>query len=148
MKKIFSLLSMAGLLFVFIAAMDANNATKNTLEGVWELEHQYIWENNEIIDTLYNFDGYRQVKMYSQGKVMWTRYNPADSNEWFGYGTYDVKGDILEEQLEYASDAMMKIVDTVQVFRFQLEFLSDGYRQTSLDDEGNRYTSETYKRVE
>ena len=134
---------------ILLSASNKNDTiNSSSLEGVWELEYQYIWENNEIVDTLYNFDGYRQVKMFSKGKVMWTRYNPADSNEWFGYGTYEIKGNILEEQLEYASDAMMKIVDTVQVFRFEVDFTSKGYSQTSLDDQGNRYNTETYKRVE
>lgn len=149
MKKIVSLVLLSGMVVILLSASNKNSSVNsNSLEGVWELEYQYIWENNEIVDTLYNFDGYRQVKMFSKGKVMWTRYNPADSNEWFGYGTYEIKGNILEEQLEYASDAMMKIVDTVQVFRFEVDFTSKGYSQTSLDDEGNRYNTETYKRVE
>ena len=100
------------------------------------------------MDTLYNLNGYRQVKMYSKGKVMWTRFNPTDSNEWFGYGSYEVKDGMLEEQLEYASNAMMKIVDTVQVFRFQLETTPDTFTQTSLDEEGKKYNSEIYKRLE
>lgn len=149
MKHLLSLVLLVGSLLVFMSAsVNTNPTSSDSLEGVWELEYQYIWEDNQIVDTLYNFDGYRQVKMYSKGKVMWTRYNPADSNEWFGYGTYELKGDILEEQLEYASDAMMKIVDTVQVFRFQVEFTKDGYNQTSLDESGNRYNTESYKKLE
>ena len=79
------------------------------------------YKNNQIQDTLYNLEGYRQVKMYSKGKIMWTRFNPKDTNEWFGYGTYKIVDGYLEERLEYASNEMMKIVDTVQVFRFELE---------------------------
>ena len=79
---------------------------------------------------------------------MWTRFNPADSNEWFGYGVYEVKDGVLEERLEYASDAMMKIVDTVQVFRFDLEITKKHYSQTSHDADGNRYVSENYVRLE
>lgn len=133
---------------IFISADSSDSALEAGLEGVWDLEHQFIYENNEIMDTLYNRNGYRQVKMYSKGKVMWTRFNPADSNEWFGYGTYDVKDGILEERLEYASDAMMKIVDTVQVFRFELDVSKDRYSQTSFDDDGNKYVSENYIRIE
>lgn len=149
MKQFISLILLAGTMLLFLSATEENtNEPSNSLEGVWELQYQYIWEDNQIVDTLLNFDGYRQVKMYSKGKVMWTRFNPADSNEWFGYGTYEIDGDILKEQLEYASNAMMKIVDTVQVFRFQIEFTKEGYNQTSLDESGNRYNTESYKRLE
>lgn len=122
--------------------------SNNSLQGVWELEHQYIYDNNEILDTLYNLNGYRQVKMYSKGKVMWTRYDPSNSSEWYGYGSYDIVDGILEERLEYASNAMMKIVDTVQVFRFQLEMGKDSYSQISFDNDGKKYNSENYKRIE
>jgi len=149
MKKISVLILIGAIAGLFLSnAKTENTIDGKMLEGVWELQHQYIYENNEILDTIYNLNGYRQVKMYSKGKVMWTRYNPTDSNEWFGYGSYDVKDGILEERLEYASNAMMQIVDTVQVFRFELKFNNDMYSQTSLDDEGNRYNTESYLRLE
>ncbi|MEZ4858409.1 MAG: hypothetical protein R2781_06320 [Flavobacteriaceae bacterium] len=134
---------------VFISATKTESVQDNySLEGVWEMEHQYIYENNEILDTLYNLNGARQVKVYSKGKVMWSRFDPTDSNEWFGYGTYEVNEGILEERLEYASQAMMKIVDTVQVFRFQLKLEKNSYNQISFDKDGNKYNSENYTRIE
>lgn len=148
MKKPVLLLACISVFLLFISASVTEKLPKADLEGVWELEHQYIYENDQITDTLYNLNGYRQVKIYSKGKVMWTRFNPEDSNEWFGYGQYQIKDGILEEQLEYASDAMMKIVDTVQVFRFELEVSKDHYSQVSLDAAGNRYVSENYRRLE
>jgi len=149
MKKLTLLTCCLLSLFVFISAThNESPPTANSLEGVWNLEHQYIFENNEILDTLYNLNGYRQVKMYSKGKVMWSRYNPTDTNEWFGYGSYTVKDGILEERLEYASNQMMKIIDTVQVFRFELEMGKNTYSQISLDEKGNRYNSENYLRIE
>lgn len=135
------------LLFIS-AGKQTNELTKISLVGVWELQHQFIYENDEIQDTLFNLDGYRQVKMYSKGKVMWTRFNPADENEWFGYGTYTIKDGFLEERLEYASNSMMKIVDTVQVFRFRIETDKKTYSQVSFEDDGSRNVSEHYKRVE
>jgi len=147
MKKSVLFLACSSVFLLFISASVTEKLPKADLEGVWELEHQYIYENDRIADTLYNLNGYRQVKMYSKGKVMWTRFNPEDSNEWFGYGQYKIKDGMLEEQLEYASDAMMKIVDTVQVFRFELEISRDSYSQVSLDAEGNRYVSENYRRL-
>ncbi len=134
---------------IFISATKTSTSQNEiNLEGVWELKHQFLVENDQVTDTLYNLNGYRQVKIYTKGKVMWTRFNPADSNEWFGYGSYEVKDDILEEHLEYASDAMMRIVDTVQVFRFELEMTKNTYSQFSLDENGNRDSSENYVRVE
>ncbi|MBW2936958.1 hypothetical protein KXJ69_02505 [Aureisphaera sp. CAU 1614] len=149
MKKLAIIAFSILLAVVFIAASTTEgNQNEYSLEGVWEMKHQYIYENNEILDTLYNLNGYRQVKIYSKGKVMWSRYNPTDTNEWFGYGTYEVKDGILEEQLEYASQAMMKIVDTVQVFRFELKLGKDTYSQISFDNDGNKYNSENYTRIE
>ncbi len=119
-----------------------------SLEGVWEMKHQYIYENNEIQDTLFDVNGKRQVKIYSNGKVMWSRYSPKDANDWFGYGSYLIADGFLEERLEYASNAMMKIIDTTAVFRFELVLGNNTYSQISLDEEGDRYNSENYKRIE
>ncbi len=118
------------------------------LEGVWELKHQFLYnENNQISDTVLNQNGYRQVKMYSKGKVMWTRYDPKDNNEWFGYGTYTIKDGMLEERLEYASGPMMKIVDTTQVFKFELVMGTNSYQQIDVDKEGHYVLAENYNKI-
>jgi hypothetical protein len=149
MKKITLLTCCLLSAFIFVSAsFSEGSPNAKSLEGVWDLKHQFIYENNEILDTLYNLNGYRQVKMYSKGKVMWSRFNPSDTNEWFGYGSYSVKDGILEERLEYASNSMMEIIDTVQVFRFELEMDKGSYSQISLDEKGNRYNSENYERIE
>lgn len=121
---------------------------KASLEGVWELQNQQMYENGTVSETMENENGYRQVKMYSKGKVMWTRNDPSDSNEWFGYGTYSIKDGMLEERLEYASGPMMKIVDTTQVFRFELIIEKKAYQQIELDEDGNRFQGESYVRLE
>ena len=82
--------------------IDEPVAGHTSLEGVWEMKHQYIYENNEIQDTLFDVDGKRQVKIYSNGKVMWSRYSPKDANDWFGYGSYKIVDGFLEERLEFA----------------------------------------------
>ena len=121
---------------------------KYNLEGVWDLQNQFLYENNEVSDTVVNQNGYRQVKIYSKGKVMWTRYDPADQNEWFGYGTYTIKDNMLEERLEYASGTMMKIIDTIDVFKFELVMGKDSYQQIALNKDGSYSNSENYKRIE
>jgi hypothetical protein len=149
MKKISLVASCLLIALVFISATKKESSpTAQSLEGVWELKHQFIFENNEILDTMYNLNGYRQVKMYSKGKVMWSRYNPTDTNEWFGYGSYTVVDGMLEERLEYASNSMMQIIDTVQVFRFELEMEKNSYSQISFDEKGRKYNSENYDRIE
>ena len=149
MKKISLVASCLLIALVFISATKKESSpTAQSLEGVWELKHQFIFENNEILDTMYNLNGYRQVKMYSKGKVMWSRYNPTDTNEWIGYGSYTVVDGMLEERLEYASNSMMQIIDTVQVFRFELEMEKNSYSQISFDEKGRKYNSENYDRIE
>ncbi len=129
--------------------MDKTTPTEPyNLEGVWELKHQFFYENNEVSDTIFNQNGYRQVKMYSKGKVMWARFDPKDSNEWFGYGTYVIKDGMLEERLEMASGPMMKIVDTMQVFIFELVMSDNSFQQIALDEEGKYSNSENYDRIE
>ncbi|WP_299436834.1 hypothetical protein [uncultured Aquimarina sp.] len=118
------------------------------LEGVWNLKYQLLYDDNQISDTIFNTNGYRQVKMYSKGKVMWTRFDPADSNEWFGYGSYIIKGNILEERLEYASGPMMKIVDTTNVFKFELIMDKNSYQQIAVDENGHYSQAENYTRIE
>ena len=47
-----------------------------TLEGTWELVNYYNYQDNEVTDTIQNQKGYRQVKMYTKSKVMWSRQVP------------------------------------------------------------------------
>ncbi len=127
--------------------LESTNLQLN-LEGVWELENQQLYEDGLLSETMKNENGYRQVKIYSQGKVMWTRYDPSDSNEWFGYGSYSITDGILEERLEYASGPMMKIVDTTQVFKFELLLGKNSFQQIQLYENGERSQGESYKRIE
>jgi len=117
------------------------------IEGTWELIDQYSYDGMEVIDTIENSDGYRQIKMFYKGKVMWTRYVPKDSIEWFGYGSYATTDSTLTETLEYGSASMMRIVDTMRVFRFELLLKKDYYQQITTDGEGNRLFSENYRRI-
>ncbi|UNY98725.1 hypothetical protein MQE36_16810 [Zhouia spongiae] len=119
-----------------------------TLEGAWELVSFYNYgTDNQITDTIPTADGYRQIKMYQAGKVMWTRYVPKDSVEWFGYGSYTNTPDQLIETLEYGSNSMMRIIDTLRVFKFELLLGEEHFTQITVDDEGQRVFSENYKRL-
>ncbi|RFN59469.1 hypothetical protein [Marixanthomonas ophiurae] len=148
MKKITSIILGLTLVAILISASTTDQQEKNTLKGVWELQDQYMYKNNMVVDTIENYKNSRQVKMYTNNKVMWTRYNPKDSVEWFGYGNYIVKDGTLEERLEYGSFQMMKIIDTTKVFRFNLEITESTFSQIALDEQGNKYYSENYTRVD
>jgi len=143
-----------GLVFLMLLLMSATNftstqpQTNTSLEGTWELVNRFNYDGLNVSDTIFNDNGYRQVKIYSKGKVMWTRYSPDDPAEWFGYGKYTNTENALEEQLEYASESMMKVIDTVQVFKFELHLEKNNYSQITLDEQGNRTFSENYVRID
>lgn len=147
MKKLLSLLFLM-LLLVSASKLGAPvPLVKSSIEGTWELVSHYNYDNNQIIDTVHATDGYRQIKMYYNGKVMWTRYVPTDSIEWFGYGSYKTTDSSLTETLEYMSASMRKITDTLSVFHFELVLDAENYSQISLDADGNRTFSENYVRL-
>jgi len=144
-----------GLVFLMLILVSATEFTSsklqtnaNSLEGTWELINRFNYDNGNVSDTLLNNNGYRQIKIYSKGKVMWTRHAPDDPTEWFGYGSYKNTQDELEEQLEFGSASMMSIQDTVKIFKFELHLYKDSYSQITLDDDGSPTFSENYKRID
>lgn len=134
--------------FILLSAIPSKTTQKSSIQGVWELVDRYTYNNNKVIDTLESTNGYRQIKMYSSDKVMWTRFVPVDSVEWFGYGSYNTSDQSLVETLEYGSNSMMKIIDTMRRFTFKLVIDENSFSQITLDDEGNSIFSENYKRLE
>ncbi|MDG3583486.1 hypothetical protein [Galbibacter pacificus] len=132
---------------VLLSGTSEDDDQKNSIQGVWELENRYTYDNNTVIDTIHNVDGYRQIKMYHEGKVMWTRFVPKDSVEWFGYGSYNTTDNALQEKLEYGSASMMRIIDTMRIFSFKLVTDKNHFSQITIDDEGNSIFSENYKRI-
>ena len=147
MKKLVLLFT---LVFVFvIAGSFTKHEPKNpTIEGTWELQSFYNYDGENVIDTIEKSDGYRQVKMYSKEKIMWTRYVPDDPNGRFGYGSYRVTDNSLIEVIEYGDDNMMKALDTMRNFTFELVLKEDTFSQITVDADGNRTFSENYKRID
>lgn len=123
-------------------------AAMHSLEGTWELQSFYNYDGQKIMDTVPITEGYRQIKMYYNGKIMWTRYVPKDSVEWFGYGSYMITEDRLIETLEYGSASMMQNISPPMVFEFELLLTDDTYSQITIDENGNRTFSENYKRID
>ena len=146
MKKLTALACL--LLLCVSGAIPPKPAAMHSLEGTWELQNFYNYDGQNIIDTVPTTEGYRQIKMYYNGKVMWTRYVPKDSVEWFGYGSYRITEDRLIETLEYASASMMQNISPPMVFEFELLLTDDTYSQITIDENGNRTFSENYKRID
>ncbi|MDO1511480.1 hypothetical protein Q2T41_02220 [Maribacter confluentis] len=148
MKKIIGLIA---LLLILVSAASTNTLKTDymhTIEGTWELESFYNYDGQQVIDTVPTTDGYRQVKMYYNGKIMWSRYVPVDKVGRFGYGTYHITEDRLVETLEYGDNEMIQAMDTMRIFTFELMLSDDKFSQISLDEEGNRTFSENYKRID
>jgi hypothetical protein len=127
-----------------------SNDKKLSIEGTWELISRYNYVDNKVSDSFGLGEGYRQVKIYTPTKVMWCRMRPADSSEWFGYGSYEINPaqDSLKEVLDYGSTMMSKIIDEEKEFTFELQLMKNSFIQIELDDDGNRVISENYIRIE
>lgn len=143
------LIPTAGIVLILMSFVSVKftQSVETGLEGPWKLKSIHIYEDNRIIDTIVSSEEYKQIKIYSEGKVMWTRYVPKDSAEWFGYGSYKVTDGTLEETLEYGSSSMMKIIDTMRVFRFKLEVSKNNFSQITVDANGQYTQAENYERI-
>lgn len=132
----------------FATANNARQTITTTLEGTWELVDYYNYEDNNVIDTVKNQPGYRQVKMFTKTKIMWSRQVPRDSTEYFGFGSYTVNEGMLIETLEYGSESMLRVIDTMRVFSFELDLQPNRFSQIEIGPEGDRIYSENYVRIE
>ncbi|MBO3100137.1 hypothetical protein [Gelidibacter pelagius] len=118
------------------------------LNGTWEMVSYYNYVDNEIVDSFQTNIGYKQVKMYTDRKVMWSKNVPGDSTEWFGYGDYTADDNELTEILEYGSEMMRRIIEEKHEFKYELVLDKNKFSQIEIDDEGNRLYSENYRRIE
>lgn len=120
----------------------------NPLEGAWELTGFYNYDNGVVVDSFDRQTGYRQVKMYTPTKVMWSKKTPTDTTEWFGYGSYRIENGQLVEVLDYGSRMMSLMINEREEFRFDLTYTDSTFSQIEIDDDGNRVYSENYKRID
>lgn len=147
------LLGLVFLMMILVSATEFSASETNvyhSLDGTWELQSFYNYADDglTISDTVPKAKGYRQVKIYHNGYIMWTRYVPDEPNGRFGYGTYRITQDRLIETIEYGDNDMMQALDTMRVFEFELHLEDESYSQITLDEEGNRTFSENYKRID
>lgn len=118
------------------------------LIGTWELKGFYNYQNNLIVDSFSNNTISRQIKMFSDTKVMWCKLRPADSTEFFGYGSYSYDNGELIEVLEFGSSFMNDVISEQKEFNFQLQIRANHFEQIELDEDGDRIYSENYVRIE
>ena len=81
MKKLLGMVLLVVLLITTTAITSVKPNTMHTIEGTWELQSFYNYDGENIIDTVPLAEGYRQVKMYYDGKVMWSRTTSSDTKD-------------------------------------------------------------------
>ena len=156
MKKLIGLVLLLAIFVTTTAITSSKPHSMHTIEGTWELQHFYNYDGENIIDTVPLAEGYRQVKMYYNGRIMWSRTTLTETSEpdgndvvgRFGYGTYKITDDELIETIEYGDVGMMRALDTMRVFTFELVLKDDMYSQISIDEDGSRTFSENYRRID
>lgn len=148
MKKLLGLVLLIVLLVTVTATTSLKPNNMHTIQGTWELQSFYNYDGQEISDTANLQEGYRQVKMYYDGKVMWSRTDPNDTIGRFGYGSYKITDTDLIETIEYGDYQMLMALDTLREFTFELILKDDTFSQISFDAEGNRTFSENYMRID
>ncbi|WP_083677228.1 hypothetical protein [Winogradskyella sp. J14-2] len=155
------ILFLSMLLLLVLSCKNETNSTEKTiknantendqptdLKGTWELTGFYNYKDNVVVDSFEMDPEFRQIKMYTDTKVMWCKHRAADSSEWFGFGTYKYDGDRLTEVLDFGSKVMDEVIDEKKEFIFELELSLNKFQQIELDEYGNRIYSENYVRVE
>ena len=147
MKNIFKIAGLSLIVIIAATAIASKPSPMHSMQGVWELQSFSNW-NGDVIDTVAKAEGYRQVKMYYNGKIMWSRWVPGDKQGRFGYGSYHLEDDELHETIEYGDYEMMQALDTMRVFEFKLDLKNNTYSQISMDQDGNPTFSENYVRID
>ncbi|CAM4225064.1 hypothetical protein [Zobellia nedashkovskayae] len=148
MKKLLGLALLMLLLISASGTIAVENELHPSIEGTWELTSRYNYDGENVTDTLTPVKGYSQIKMFYNGKVMWTRYTPNKEVEWFGYGSYEATDNTLVEKLEYMSASMRKIANEDMQWSMELQLDNNTFTQISLDEDGGRIASENYHRVD
>lgn len=121
---------------------------KLTLEGAWQMVGYYNYHDNKIADSFMSSESYKQIKIYTPTKVMWSRLNRQDSTDWFGYGDYKITDSTLQEIIVYGSNSMNKAIEKNNEFNFELMLGEDKFSQIELDEFGDRILAENYIRLE
>tara|TARA_R110000751_G_scaffold7805_3_gene31663 strand:+ start:211404 stop:211889 length:486 start_codon:yes stop_codon:yes gene_type:complete len=124
-----------------------DNKSKN-LQGAWQLVSFYNYVNDKIKDSTISNANQKQIKLFTDGKFMWSKKRPADSTEWFAFGKYNINDNILTEHVEYGSLTMDNIMKLRKTFEYELILSKNKFSQVELDENGSRIYSENYIKLE
>lgn len=119
-----------------------------SLKGTWERLSYYNYVDGKVQDTFITTDDNRHIKVFTDSKVMWCRFIPSDSSDWFGYGSYSIKGNTLTEVLDYGSKTMSVHIANDSAFVFNLDLSKDYLSLVKIDEEGHPVFAENYHRIE
>lgn len=119
-----------------------------SMKGAWELVSYYNYLDNKVSDTIKASDTNKQIKMYTDTKVMWSRFRDSDSLDWFGYGDYSIGDGSLIETLDFGSKSMSEAIKEQKKFVFKLILDENKFSQIQTDEEGNPIYAENYIRIE
>jgi hypothetical protein len=119
-----------------------------SIKGAWKLISYYNYKDNKVSDTINASDTNKQVKMYTDSKVMWSRFRDSDSLDWFAYGSYSIVNGSLIEVLDYGSKSMNEAIKDQKEFSFKLILDEDKFSQIQMDEDGNPIYAENYLRIE
>jgi hypothetical protein len=124
------------------------SAQELSMKGVWKLVSYYNYLDNKVLDTINTTKNNKQIKMYTDSKVMWSRFRDSDTLDWFGYGEYSIGDKSLTETLDFGSKSMSETIKEEKTFVFKLILDEDKFSQIQMDDEGNPIYAENYIRIE
>lgn len=132
---------------ILLAAIVAMSCSKHapTMPGAYKL----VSQTNQF-DTSLQTESFDQLKIFTGQCVMYARFSAKDSITAFGFGTYIVDANGVNETILYS--ATDSLVDSrVVSYSITVEATEKGYKQVLRDVEfrGRRYllTEEEYERV-
>lgn len=129
--------------------ISSNDSNKElTMKGAWKMISYYNFNDNKVTDTIYTSELNKQIKMYTDSKVMWSRFRDSDTLDWFAYGSYNIGKGVLTEELDYGSKSMNEAIKDQREFVFKLILDVDKFSQIQIDEDGNSIFAENYVRIE
>lgn len=142
--------------FLFSCKNDSNTVKndsnldneKTSLQGAWKLVSYLNYRDNGDVDTILSAIDNKQIKMYSDTKVMWSRERASDSLDWFGCGDYTITDSILTEVLDFGSKSMNAIIKERKEFVYKVILGEDNFSQIQTDSLGAPIYAENYIRLE
>ncbi len=119
-----------------------------SLKGTWERTSYYNYIDGKVIDTFKTSKENRHIKVFTDSNVMWCRFIPSDSTDWFGFGSYKIENNVLTEILDYGSKTMSPHIASDSAFVFDITLTENSFSQVRIDGEGHPMFAENYIRID